>query len=155
VGRYYEVGKGAKIDYKTAAHWFRRAAEQGYPEGQCNFGDMFYQGKGVAQSYAEAVRWFRLSAGQGESTAFYNLGVCYGNGHGVPQTTTRRCASTNALRPRGTPRPRRWLTGSRRTSQRRAPVHRHERRFRPSSPTGRCNALIRADTTTPILVVRP
>ncbi|KAJ1461157.1 WD40-repeat-containing domain protein [Pelagophyceae sp. CCMP2097] len=78
----YEVGKGAKIDYKTAAHWFRRAAEQGYPEGQCNFGDMFYQGKGVAQSYAEAVRWFRLSAGQGESTAFYNLGVCYGNGHG-------------------------------------------------------------------------
>jgi TPR repeat protein len=83
LGTNYEFGRGAKIDHKTAALWFRRAAEQGYPEAQANLGLMFYNGKGVAQSYDEAARWYRLAAAQGWADALYYLGECYVTGLGA------------------------------------------------------------------------
>jgi hypothetical protein len=84
LGRCYEVGNGVEIDYKTAAQWYRRAAEQGYPLAQCNLGAAFYNGRSVAQSN-EAVKWFRLAAAQGEPDALYYLGACHTNGEGVPR----------------------------------------------------------------------
>jgi hypothetical protein len=81
----YSSGQGTEINYKTAAHWLRSAAEHGHPGAQRNLGEAFYNGKGVAQSYDEAVRWFRLAAVQGEPDALFNLGACYQNGEGAPR----------------------------------------------------------------------
>jgi len=81
----YEHGDGVKIDFKTAAHWYRRAVELGHPYGQYNLGAAFYSGRGVPQSNDEAVRWWRLAAAQGQPDALYGLGVCYEDGHGVPR----------------------------------------------------------------------
>eukprot|EP00628_Pelagophyceae_sp_CCMP2097_P002386 CAMPEP_0184086830 /NCGR_PEP_ID=MMETSP0974-20121125/5410_1 /TAXON_ID=483370 /ORGANISM="non described non described, Strain CCMP2097" /LENGTH=123 /DNA_ID=CAMNT_0026389521 /DNA_START=15 /DNA_END=384 /DNA_ORIENTATION=+ len=52
IGRSYEVGEG--VHYKTAVQWYRRAAEQEFPDARGNLGVMFFYGKGVAQSYDEA-----------------------------------------------------------------------------------------------------
>eukprot|EP00628_Pelagophyceae_sp_CCMP2097_P016674 CAMPEP_0206831738 /NCGR_PEP_ID=MMETSP0975-20121206/17540_1 /ASSEMBLY_ACC=CAM_ASM_000399 /TAXON_ID=483370 /ORGANISM="non described non described, Strain CCMP2097" /LENGTH=377 /DNA_ID=CAMNT_0054374125 /DNA_START=75 /DNA_END=1204 /DNA_ORIENTATION=+ len=41
IGVFYGNGYGVKIDHKTAVQWYRRAAEQGYPNAQCNLGGMF------------------------------------------------------------------------------------------------------------------
>jgi hypothetical protein len=85
LGHYYEVGKGVKIDYKTAALWYRRAADQGYPTAQFNFGMAFCSGRSVARSHDEGVKWYRLAAAQGQPDALYYLGVSHANGEGAPQ----------------------------------------------------------------------
>jgi len=85
VGQLLRVRGGVKINYKTAALWYRRAAEQGNAIAQYDLGAAFYNGRGVAQSYDGAVMWWRLAAVQGDADALYNLGVCYQNGDGVPQ----------------------------------------------------------------------
>jgi TPR repeat protein len=92
-----------KINYKIAAHWYRRAAEQGYPNAQNNLGVAFNDGRGVAQSYDEAVKWLRLAAAQGLADALNNLGDVIKTATAFQRTSTRRCASTNAPRPRVTP----------------------------------------------------
>ncbi|KAJ1445334.1 hypothetical protein M885DRAFT_402844, partial [Pelagophyceae sp. CCMP2097] len=38
LGSCYESGEGVKIDFKAAALWYRRAAEQAYPLAQANLG---------------------------------------------------------------------------------------------------------------------
>jgi len=63
-----------KINYKAAALWYRRAADQEFPDAESNLGTMFYNGKGAPQSYEEAVKWFRLAAAQGFPDALFNLG---------------------------------------------------------------------------------
>jgi TPR repeat protein len=64
--------------------WWRRAAEQGYPEYQAKWAVVLACGLGgVAQDFAEAAEWFRKAAEQGHVTAQYNLAVCYWDGLGV------------------------------------------------------------------------
>jgi hypothetical protein len=45
---YYQ-GEGVQQDYKQAAAWYRKAADQGYAGAQHNLGLMYYQGEGVQQ----------------------------------------------------------------------------------------------------------
>jgi TPR repeat protein len=74
-----------KQDYAEAVRWYRKAAEQGHAEAQCNLGSMYHQGKGVKQDFAEAVRWFRKAAEQEHARAQFNCGAAYANGEGVNQ----------------------------------------------------------------------
>ncbi|KAJ1448331.1 hypothetical protein M885DRAFT_574514 [Pelagophyceae sp. CCMP2097] len=73
------------INFKSAARWYRRAADQGHPGAQSNLGLSFSLGEGVAQPHEEAVKWLRLAAAQGEADTLYCLGICYAGGVGVPQ----------------------------------------------------------------------
>ncbi len=57
----YEEGLGVPQDYKEAFKWFRLAAEQGFADGQCCLGDMYYEGEGVPHDYAEAIKWWKLA----------------------------------------------------------------------------------------------
>mmetsp|Transcript_11978 Transcript_11978/g.39968 ORF Transcript_11978/g.39968 Transcript_11978/m.39968 type:complete len:114 (+) Transcript_11978:234-575(+) len=41
LGYSYGVGQGTKINHETAAQWYRRAADQGYPGAQNNLGTLF------------------------------------------------------------------------------------------------------------------
>ena len=55
-GNMYASGKGAWQDYDEALRWFRKAAEQGSPEGQYNLGLMYRQGLGVQKNEREAEK---------------------------------------------------------------------------------------------------
>jgi TPR repeat protein len=83
------LGKGDEAwrrkDYAAAAHWYRRAADQGNSEAQNNVGWLYENGRGVAQDYGEAMRWFRLAAEQANAPAQANIGRLYENGRGVAQ----------------------------------------------------------------------
>jgi len=68
---------GREQSYTDAAHWFRKAAEQGHTGAQYNLGMMYLEGNGVEQSDAEAVRWYKMASEQGHARAQYNLGAMY------------------------------------------------------------------------------
>ena len=72
-------------EYKEAAVWFRKAAEQGHAQAQSNLGIMYSQGQGVEKDYNEAVKWCRKAAEQGNEQAQGMLGVMYSKGQGVEQ----------------------------------------------------------------------
>ncbi|MFT5730091.1 MAG: TPR repeat protein [Desulforhopalus sp.] len=72
-------------DYKKAVMWYRKAAEQGYPEALYSLGLMYANGQGVTQDYMKAVMWYRKAAEQGDSNAQNSLGDMYADGQGVTQ----------------------------------------------------------------------
>ena len=71
-------------DYKIAAGWYRKAAEQGSVPGQLHLAALYRDGKGVARDMVQAAEWFRRAAEQGDVTAQASLGVLYSIGQGVP-----------------------------------------------------------------------
>ncbi|MBN8938848.1 MAG: SEL1-like repeat protein [Rhizobiales bacterium] len=56
-------------DYRTAAQWFRRAADFGVADSQFNLGILYARGLGVDQSLAESYKWFALAALGGDQDA--------------------------------------------------------------------------------------
>jgi hypothetical protein len=61
LGYDYFLGHGVPLDYVQAAIWWRKAADQGFPQAQNNLGVLYNAGKGVPQSYAEAYFWQNLA----------------------------------------------------------------------------------------------
>jgi TPR repeat protein len=80
----YEYG-----NYKEAAKWYKKAADQGFALAQYNLGVMYVKGLGVRQNYKEAVKWFKKAADQGHASAQNNLGVMYVKGQGVRQDKSK------------------------------------------------------------------
>jgi TPR repeat protein len=62
LGYDYYLGRGIAQDYAQAAIWWKKAAEQGYPEAQNNLGVLYNSGRGIPQSYSEAYFWQNLAA---------------------------------------------------------------------------------------------
>ena len=58
----YNLGLGVDQDYKAAAKWYRKAADQGSPFGQLRLAAFYSQGKGVAKNLKEAEKWYLRSA---------------------------------------------------------------------------------------------
>lgn len=77
----YETYK--RGEHSEAVRWYRKAADQGLAEAQCELAYMYRDGYGVAEDYSEAVRWFRKAAEQGLSEAQIWLGIMYEEGLGV------------------------------------------------------------------------
>ncbi|MGA9671519.1 MAG: tetratricopeptide repeat protein [Terracidiphilus sp.] len=71
---------------KTAAAWYRKAAEQGSLPGQLRLAAVYRDGKGVQRDMQQAAVWYRKAAEQGDATAQATLGVLYNMGQGVPQS---------------------------------------------------------------------
>ena len=69
----YEYGLGVSRDYNEAVKWYRKSAEQGDADSQCNLGHMYAQGLGVQKDYYEAEKWTKKSAEQGNAQAKKNL----------------------------------------------------------------------------------
>ena len=70
-------------NYKDAAKWVRKAAEQGMAKAQTILGRMYRDGQGVVKNDKEAVKWFHQAAAQGDADAQYRLGRMYDEGLGV------------------------------------------------------------------------
>ena len=60
-------------NYKEAASWFSKAAEQGHTESQYRLGEMYLNGEGVVQSDMEAIKWYKKAAEQGHAKAQKDL----------------------------------------------------------------------------------
>ena len=61
-------------DSKSAAHWFREAAELGHSQAQVQLGLLYGGGNGVRFDLRQAHRWLRRAAALGDAEAFYWLG---------------------------------------------------------------------------------
>ncbi|MBO5959590.1 MAG: sel1 repeat family protein, partial [Lentisphaeria bacterium] len=71
IGNLFGKGKGSVESY-------RKKAEEGDPEAQCNLGQCYASGHGVPENMEEAIEWYRKSAEQGYAPAqFYYGNYCY------------------------------------------------------------------------------
>ena len=68
LGVAYGKGKGVLKDWNQAAHWYRKAAEQGQARAQVNLGVAYYDGTGVEQDFTEAYAWFIIAQATGAET---------------------------------------------------------------------------------------
>lgn len=85
LGWLYENGKAVPQDYKLAASWYTKAAEQGLPDAQSKLGQLYEKGLGVPQDYNLAASWYTKAAEQGLPEAQSYLGMLYWSGQGVSQ----------------------------------------------------------------------
>lgn len=65
LGDIYRIGKEVPHSSKTAATYFRSAAEQGFPYAQCSLALMCLEGDEVPQSDEETIKWLRLAQENG------------------------------------------------------------------------------------------
>jgi len=90
LGSLYEDGKrGVSKNLPKAAKWYRKAANQGYPQAQYNLGLLYEDGKGMTKNYHKATQWYKRAAKKGLSEAQNNLAVLYILGKGVAKDENR------------------------------------------------------------------
>lgn len=85
IGWMFHTGHGVKKDMKTAANWYRKAADQGHIIAQNNLGYFYEKGLNGAEDPGKAAIWYRMAADQGYAYAQFNLGMLYAEGRGVAQ----------------------------------------------------------------------
>lgn len=69
LGHLYEYGERAAQDPHAAAHWYAKAAAQGYTPAQARLGVIYGAGRGVPQNYVLAHFWTSLVAASGIDSA--------------------------------------------------------------------------------------
>ncbi|NOU09717.1 MAG: hypothetical protein HOO98_06830 [Nitrospira sp.] len=74
VATLYENGDGKVVppDYRQAAEWYRKAAEQGDKRAMIGLGRLYEQGLGLSKDPEQAFTWFRKASGLSEG-AFSSL----------------------------------------------------------------------------------
>ena len=77
IGTCYDMGLGANCDAQKAIVHFRRAAEMGQVDAQCELGRRYESGLGVSQDLAQAKRWYQAAASRGSKSAEKNLRRLY------------------------------------------------------------------------------
>ena len=88
LGQAYKLGRGVPADLAQAESWFRKAALQGHPEAEDNYGFALFQ----AGRKADAVPWLEKSVLRGEPRGQLVLGTMLFNGDGVPRDYPRAYA---------------------------------------------------------------
>ncbi|QNQ10901.1 SPOR domain-containing protein [Sphingomonas alpina] len=88
LGQAYKLGRGVPVDIAMAESWYRKAALQGHPQGETNYGLILFQGG----KRAEALPWLEKSVARGEPRAQLVLGTMLYNGDGVPRDWPRAYA---------------------------------------------------------------
>ncbi len=76
MGQAYKLGRGVQADLKQAEDWYRRAALQGHPQAEDNYGLVMFQNGNREQ----ALPWIEKSANRGDPRAQYILGTALFNG---------------------------------------------------------------------------
>ncbi|MGH9604340.1 MAG: tetratricopeptide repeat protein [Terracidiphilus sp.] len=88
VGEAYESGTGVAQDFKQAAAWYRKAADQKDIAGEVHLADLYRDGGGKAfpRDPAMAAGWYLKAADQGDVGAQGTMGMLYSLGLGVPRS---------------------------------------------------------------------
>lgn len=84
LAQLYAAGDGMAKDAKKAALWLERAARQGDPEAQYEYGMALREGRGAVQDDVRALAWLQQAADAGYAKAQFELGRMYFNGAGTP-----------------------------------------------------------------------
>jgi len=88
MGQAYKFGRGVPADLAQAEEWYRKAALQGHPQAEENYGlALFENGKRL-----QAVEWLEKAAGRGAPRAQYVLGTMLFNGDAVTKDWVRAYA---------------------------------------------------------------
>ncbi len=67
-----------KSEYnEESVAWYRKAAEQGDPEGEYGLATMFSSGEGVAKDLVEARKWFMRAAGRDHALSIKVMAHAY------------------------------------------------------------------------------
>ncbi|MCU6453502.1 sel1 repeat family protein [Sphingomonas sp. A2-49] len=88
LGQAYKLGRGVPADPAQAESWFRKAALQGHPQAEDNYGFALFQ----AGRKADAVPWLEKTVRRGEPRGQLVLGTMLFNGDGVPRDYPRAYA---------------------------------------------------------------
>lgn len=86
----YKLGRGVPADLAQAEEWYRKAALQGHPQAEENYGLALFENNKRLQ----AVEWLERSAARGEPRSQYVLGTMFFNGDGVTKDWVRAYALT-------------------------------------------------------------
>ncbi len=89
LGALYASGQIMDVNYKKAAYWFLKAAENGVANAHYNLGVMYHQGMGLKRNVKKALYWYKQAATMGHPEALYNLGIAYIEGIGTAVDTKR------------------------------------------------------------------
>lgn len=88
MGQAYKFGRGVPADLAQAEEWYRKAALQGHPQAEENYGlALFENGKRL-----QAVEWLEKAAARGAPRAQYVLGTMLFNGDAVTKDWVRAYA---------------------------------------------------------------
>lgn len=90
LGQAYKLGRGVPADLAQAEEWYRKAALQGHPQAEENYGLALFENNKRLQ----AAEWLQKSAARGEPRSQYVLGTMYFNGDGVEKDWVRAYALT-------------------------------------------------------------
>ncbi len=72
-------------EYKQAAAWYKKAAEQGNLSGELHLAALYRDGgQGFPRDMAQAAAWYRKAADQDDAGAQGTLGLLYSMGQGAP-----------------------------------------------------------------------
>jgi TPR repeat protein len=74
MGLRFAADPGLAQDYRQAAEWYHKAAEQNHSMAQFNLGVMYARGQGVNRDAAQSAMWFGKAANLGDAGAQYHLG---------------------------------------------------------------------------------
>ncbi len=86
----YEQSLGCfETEPEKAVNGFRRAAEAGLKEAQCNLAFCYEEGIGVGANFKLAFDWYSRAAQQDDPVALFSLGTLYMNGEGVKADETK------------------------------------------------------------------
>lgn len=72
-----------KKKFAKAYELYKKSAEMGDEDAQCNLGYMLEMGLGVTKDLTKAVEWYRRSAERGNAYSQCNLANCLYNGNGI------------------------------------------------------------------------
>jgi localization factor PodJL len=79
VGARLAEGKGTNQNFKDAAKWYQKSAEQGFAQAQYRIGTLYERGLGLKPDMVRASEWYKKAAGQGNIKAMHNLAVLSAN----------------------------------------------------------------------------
>jgi TPR repeat protein len=99
MGQAHRLGKGAPLDLKQAQAWFQKAAVQGHPQAQANYGIALFQ----SGSRVAAMPWLKKGADAGDARSQYVLGTALFNGDIAGKDWPRAYALMNLAAAQGMP----------------------------------------------------
>ena len=104
LGMMFAEGFGIQQNWRQAAQWFERAAQQNDVGAQWTLARLYRVGRGVRKSDTLALRWYQQLAEQGFAPAQFQVGMMYREGLGTARDLTQaehwlRQAAERGFRP--------------------------------------------------------
>lgn len=84
LGAQYAEGRVVPRDFKAAASWYQKAADQGVVPAQYRLASLYEKGLGVVQDKGKARALYLRAAEAGNPRAMHNLAVMLADGDGHP-----------------------------------------------------------------------